>query len=102
MGVGILSHALKDKITYHLLEQFQNIRPWRFAFQDEGDRSDGTLPGYIPTWGDLVIIRECAKECFDEGHEEDSWNMEIYHLLLVKVIRGVSCHGVEPLDFMSW
>ncbi|KAM0425799.1 hypothetical protein ACHAPT_009050 [Fusarium lateritium] len=98
MGIGILPSEMKSTITDHLQQENRNLRLWRLAFQDGGA---DTLPGAVPAWDDLATVRERARDCFNEGREEASWNMEVHHRLLEKVFRGPAAAPGHPLDFMA-
>ncbi|UPK95889.1 hypothetical protein LCI18_006824 [Fusarium solani-melongenae] len=96
MGIGILPLELRDHMTRHLQEENQPSYMWKQAFQEDPD----TLPGNFPNWATLAHFREKAQDCFNEGHDESSWNVEVYHRLLMRIFRKTG-HLVENVDFMA-
>lgn len=99
MGIAILPGNMESSITSSLETEGSCTRLWRLAFQ-EGDPV--LLPGSGPSWSALARIREYARYCFSEGHEEANWTTEVYHPLLAKVFRGSRGFPGEQLDFMAW
>ncbi|KAM0415659.1 hypothetical protein ACHAPT_013386 [Fusarium lateritium] len=94
--MDLLPQEMKDEILHLVHEHKLDPKLWRNAFTHE---DTSRLPGHIPSWTELEEIREQAKECFNDSHEEVSWNMEVHHPLLKSVFRRSDPN--QSLDFMS-
>lgn len=97
MGIGILPKTLEAPIRDHLQQEGLNERLWRQAFGEEADH----LPGNIPSWPQVTAVRDKAMSCFNEGHEEASWNAEVHHRLLERIFRGPNAEPGEVFDFCT-
>ncbi|RSM04612.1 hypothetical protein CEP52_006714 [Fusarium oligoseptatum] len=97
-GIGILPHEYKKGITNSVQQQNWNLNPWKEAFLEEGDGSNASLPGSVPTWEDMFALGIRARDCTVEGHDGTSWKIEVRYELLEKIFRSL---GENSLDFMS-
>lgn len=99
MGMGILPSEMENDIKRTLRTYEQNERLWKQAFDDQGPDK---LPGFIPSWEQVSTVRQKAMQCFNESHEEASWNNEVHHRLLEATFRGPTAEPGQPFDFMTW
>ncbi|KPM35264.1 hypothetical protein AK830_g11308 [Neonectria ditissima] len=98
-SIRILPENRKPEIMRILTEQQLNARLWGSAFTLSGDLD--SLPGRVPSWDEVARVRDFAIQCYDNRHEEASWNVEVHHRLLESIFRGpTSCQG-HPVDFMT-
>lgn len=76
---------------------------WRYSFKplDAPDQ----LPGRIPAYDEVELVRErageIAQECLKFSHPKSSWSGEVYHQLLKVVFRDPGRKKGGILDFAS-
>ncbi|KAH8659537.1 hypothetical protein BGZ61DRAFT_499729 [Ilyonectria robusta] len=93
----ILSESQRDSILNSVRP---NIRQWRHSFKSPG--SSDSLPGRIPSPDEMSQLLQRASECHDPGHDEASWNVEVYNYLLSLILREPGTAKGGLLNFTTW
>ncbi|KAH7019698.1 hypothetical protein EDB80DRAFT_820232 [Ilyonectria destructans] len=97
-GLDILPHEWHDRILHGDLSREREAR-WRYSFKplDAPDQ----LPGRIPSFDEVELVGEMAKECLNFGHDQSGWNGEVHHQILKAVFRDPSRKKGGILNFAN-